>query len=84
MVAFKFPVGSREIIEQFLESGEPIARIPWEETNREKESVYVALLRYVERTEEERAVIRRLKGEIYLLRSEFARTDFKKLHFKNE
>lgn len=73
-----FPIRTSDIVDDFIASGQPYKKINWQATNRPKESVYVSLLKYLEKYPELGIVCRRIKGEYYLVKqsvSEPSRND---------
>lgn len=58
---------SKDIVDAFIDSGDEYVTVGIKSTGRSKESVYNALLTYLQRHEELDISVRKIKGDIILV-----------------
>jgi hypothetical protein len=69
------PHRSKDIVEAFIDSGEKYVVIDISRTGRSKESVYNALLTYLQRHEYLDVSIRKVKGDLVLVNDALLKED---------
>lgn len=67
-------VRSRDIVEEFIDSGATDVKVDISKTGRDKASVYNALLTYLDRHSDLGVSVRKIKGDIILVNNAKQRT----------